>query len=157
MTKTHVCIHADMCGRMPLKDTCTHSCMRAYTHMQDGMTALMLACAIKNEAAALLLMEATQKAGALDVQVNVVWSVCWEGGWAGGGGRGGEGGEEGHKVTKGWGGALTHACTCFHRAETKIARRCFFVWGWGWRARWRSCCRSAPMPHSRRRYGHART
>ena len=48
--------------------------MHAYTHMQDGMTALMLACAnkkigaIKNEAAALLLMEATQKAGALDVQ-----------------------------------------------------------------------------------------
>ena len=77
-----------MCVRMPLKDTCTHSCMRAYTHMQDGMTALMLACATKNEAAALLLMEATQKAGALDVQVN----VCWEGGWAGGGGRGGEGG-----------------------------------------------------------------
>ena len=55
------------------------------------MTALMVACATKNEAAALLLMEATQKAGALDVQVNVVWSECWEGGWAGGGGRGGEG------------------------------------------------------------------
>ena len=34
----------------------------------DGMTALMLACVIKNESAALLLMEATQKAGALDVQ-----------------------------------------------------------------------------------------
>ena len=34
----------------------------------DGMTALMLACANKNEAAAALLMEATQKAGALDVQ-----------------------------------------------------------------------------------------
>ena len=49
--------------------------------------------ATKNEAAALLLMEATQKAGALDVQVNVVWSVCWEGGWwAGGGGRVGRGG-----------------------------------------------------------------
>ena len=79
MTKTHVCIHTDVCVRMPLKDTCTHSCMRAYTHMQDGMTALMLACAIKNEAAALLLMEATQKAGALDVQVNVVWSVWCEG------------------------------------------------------------------------------
>jgi hypothetical protein len=39
------------------------------------MTALMWACATKNEAAALLLMEATQKAGALDVQVNVVSSV----------------------------------------------------------------------------------
>ena len=65
--------------------------MHAYTHMQNGMTALMLACYEEKEAAALLLMEATQKAGALDVQVNVVWSVCWEGGWAGGGGSGGEG------------------------------------------------------------------
>ena len=66
------------------------------------MTALMCACAPgctsgkdssakQNEAVALLLMEATQKAGALDVQVNVVWSVCWAGGWAGGGGSGGEG------------------------------------------------------------------
>ena len=42
------------------------------------MTALMLACANEKEAVAALLMEATQKAGALDVQVNVVWSV-WEG------------------------------------------------------------------------------
>ena len=67
-------------------------------------------CAKKNEAVALLLMEATQKAGALDVQVNVVWSVCWEGGLSGGGGRGGEGGRG---VC---GGALTHACTCFQRA-----------------------------------------
>ena len=32
----------------------------------------MVACEKKNESAALLLMEATQKAGALDVQVNVV-------------------------------------------------------------------------------------
>ena len=53
--------------------------MHAYTHMQDGMTALMLACEQENEAAALVLMEATQKAGALDVQVNVVWSVWCEG------------------------------------------------------------------------------
>jgi hypothetical protein len=59
------------------------------------MTALMVACEKKNESAALLLMEATQKAGALDVQVNVVWSVCWEGGWAGLWGQGGEG-REGH-------------------------------------------------------------
>jgi hypothetical protein len=59
------------------------------------MTALMLACANKKEAAAALLIEATQKAGALDVQVNVVWSVCWEGGWAGFWGQGGEG-REGH-------------------------------------------------------------
>ena len=75
------------------------------------MTALMLACAnknkiinkrmiINNEAVALLLIEATQKAGALDVQVNVVWSVCWEGGWAGGGGRGGEGGRGGSQSLK---------------------------------------------------------
>ena len=63
------------------------------------MTALMVACAQENEKAAALLMEATKNAGALDVQVNVVWSVCWEGGWAGGGGRGGEGGRGG------WGGA----------------------------------------------------
>jgi hypothetical protein len=60
-----------------------------------GKTALMLACEKKNESAALLLMEATQKAGALDVQVNVVWSVCSEGGWAGLWGQGGEG-REGH-------------------------------------------------------------
>ena len=65
------------------------------------MTALMWACENKNEAAALLLMEATQKAGALDVQVNVVWSVCWEGGWAGGGGRGGEGERRVTKSQKG--------------------------------------------------------
>ena len=64
------------------------------------MTALMLACEQENEAAALLLMEATQKAGALDVQVNVVWSVCWEGGWAGGGGMGGEGGRGGSQSHK---------------------------------------------------------
>ena len=68
------------------------------------MTALMLACANKDEKAAardeeaaaryksvaVLLMEATQKAGALDVQVNVVWSV-WEGlgrWWGQGRGRG---------------------------------------------------------------------
>ena len=41
MTKTHVCIHTDMCVRMPLKDTCTHSCMRAYTHMHDGICSCM--------------------------------------------------------------------------------------------------------------------
>ena len=64
------------------------------------MTALMCACFERNEAAALLLMEATQKAGALDVQVNVVWSVCWEGGWAGGGGMGGEGGRGGSQSHK---------------------------------------------------------
>ena len=76
------------------------------------MTALMLACDNNtHESVAVLVMESTQKAGALDVQVNVVWSVCCEGGWSGGGGRGGEGGR----------GGFTHAC--FYRASTS-ARRC---------------------------------
>ena len=79
------------------------------------MTALMLTYSswkiIKNEAVALLLMEATQKAGALDVQVNVVWSVCWEGGWAGGGGRGGEGGRGGSQSLKRMGRG-TDTCVC---------------------------------------------
>ena len=43
------------------------------------MTALIRALDSRKEAVALLLMEATQKAGALDVQVNVVWSVWCEG------------------------------------------------------------------------------
>jgi hypothetical protein len=60
----------------------------------------MCACFERNEAAARLLMEATQKAGVLDVQVNVVWSVCWEGGWAGGGGMGGQGGRGGSQSHK---------------------------------------------------------
>ena len=36
---------------------------------QDGDTALMLACENKQEAAAAELMEATKRAGALDLQV----------------------------------------------------------------------------------------
>jgi hypothetical protein len=63
------------------------------------MTALMLACDNNtHESVAVLVMESTQKAGALDVQVNVVWSECWEGcgqvcgGRDGKGGRGGGGG-----------------------------------------------------------------
>ena len=36
---------------------------------QDGNTALMLACEHKHEAAAAELMEATKRAGALDLQV----------------------------------------------------------------------------------------
>ena len=39
----------------------------------------MLACWNKNEALAALLMEPTKNAGALDLQVNVVWSVWCEG------------------------------------------------------------------------------
>ena len=35
---------------------------------KDGSTALMLACANKHEAAAAELMEATKRAGALDLQ-----------------------------------------------------------------------------------------
>ncbi len=58
------------------------------------MTSLMLACERKNAAAAAELMEATKNAGALDLQVSVVWSVWCEGFgqvvWAGGreGGQG---------------------------------------------------------------------
>ena len=40
-----------------------------HTHVQDGCTALMLACKNKHEAAAAELMEATKRAGALDQQV----------------------------------------------------------------------------------------
>ena len=36
---------------------------------QDGNTALMVACVNKHEAAAAELMEATKRAGALDLQV----------------------------------------------------------------------------------------
>jgi hypothetical protein len=43
------------------------------------MTSLMLACKNKNTAAAAELMEATKNAGALDLKVNVVWSVSCEG------------------------------------------------------------------------------
>ena len=40
-----------------------------HTHVQDGCTALMLACYFKHEGAAAELMEATKLAGALDLQV----------------------------------------------------------------------------------------
>ena len=43
------------------------------------MTSLMLACREQKEAAAAELMEATKSAGALDKQVNVVWSEGCEG------------------------------------------------------------------------------
>ena len=41
----------------------------AHAHVQDGCTALWLACANKPEGAAAELMEATKLAGALDLQV----------------------------------------------------------------------------------------
>ena len=41
----------------------------AHAHVQDGKTALWLACANKHEGAAAELMEATKLAGALDLQV----------------------------------------------------------------------------------------
>ena len=69
----------------------------------------MLACKNKNEEAAALLMEATKNAGALDVQVNVVWSVWCEGCGqvvGAGAGTGGEEKGEGHLRR-----ALTYACT----------------------------------------------
>ena len=49
-----------------------HACCDAFaqhTHVQDGCTALWMACKEKHEAAAAELMEATKLAGALDLQV----------------------------------------------------------------------------------------
>ena len=46
---------------------------------QGGYTALMLACERESEAAAAELMEATKRAGALDLQVGHearVWRAC---------------------------------------------------------------------------------
>ena len=41
----------------------------AHSHVQNGCTALWLACYYKHESAAAELMEATKLAGALDLQV----------------------------------------------------------------------------------------
>ena len=41
----------------------------AHAHVQDGKTALWRACENKHEAAAAELIEATKRAGALDLQV----------------------------------------------------------------------------------------
>ena len=48
-----------------------HACFDAFahTHVQNGCTALWLACASKHEATAAALMEATKLADALDLQV----------------------------------------------------------------------------------------
>ena len=40
-----------------------------HTHVQNGQTALCLACWVRQEAAAAALMEATKLADALDLQV----------------------------------------------------------------------------------------
>ena len=63
-----------------------HACCDAFahTHVQDGRTALWLACDNGHEAAAAELMEPTKLAGALDRQVwhqgirasGVIGSVC---------------------------------------------------------------------------------
>jgi hypothetical protein len=92
------------------------------------MTSLMLACERKNAAAAAELMEATKNAGALDLQVNVVWSVWCEGcGQVVGAGR--EEGGGGHLRR-----ALTYACMRLYRIACS-ARRCIMQAGAGWRAR----------------------
>ena len=48
-----------------------YACCDAFPHtyVQDGRTALWLACDNGHEAAAVVLMEATNRAGALDRQV----------------------------------------------------------------------------------------
>ena len=50
----------------------------AHAHVQDGCTALWLACENKHEAAAAVVMEATKLAGALDLQVahEAWWGEC---------------------------------------------------------------------------------
>ena len=50
----------------------------AHAHVQDGCTALWLACENKHEAAAAEVMEATKLAGALDLQVapKAWWGEC---------------------------------------------------------------------------------
>ena len=49
-----------------------------HTHVQDGKTALWLACDNKHEAAAAEVMGATKLAGALDLQVahEAWWGEC---------------------------------------------------------------------------------
>ena len=48
---------------------CTYHVTHLHTHVQDGSTALWLACANKHEAVAKELMEATKLADALGLQV----------------------------------------------------------------------------------------
>jgi len=80
---------------------------------------LMLACENKNEALAALLMEPTKNAGALDVQVNVMWSVRCEGCGQVVGAGAGEGGEGLLRR------APTYACTCPYRTDKATSiRRC---------------------------------
>ena len=96
----------------------------------------MLACEETKKAAAAELLEATKKAGALDLQVTEqTWcGVCGVSGQvvragAGYGGRKEEG--DGHLRR-----ALTDACTCLYRIllETTSARRCIMQAAAGWRA-----------------------
>ncbi len=80
------------------------------------MTALIRALDSRKEAVALLLMEATQKAGALDVQVNVVWSVGRGGEVVGAGA--GKGGEDG-----GGGGHLPGTDSCVYVPAYTLERK----------------------------------
>ena len=59
------------CCRSPAPPPHTHARRDAlaHAHVQNGCTALWLACADKHEGAAAELMEATKLAGALDLQV----------------------------------------------------------------------------------------
>ena len=46
-----------------------HTCTHFWSHVQNGRTALILACRNKHESAASELIEPTRRAGALDLQV----------------------------------------------------------------------------------------
>ena len=91
-----VCAYVCLC----VYNTHTHT----HTHTQNGCTALLLACNYGREPAAAELMEATKRAGALDLQVGDEA----EGEQGGGEGRGSKRG--GRRV--GGRRALTCACAC---------------------------------------------
>ena len=65
-----------------------HDFTNIHTHVQDGCTALWLACENQHEAAALELVEPTKQAGALNKQVGA-WKGGEDKGWTRGEGRGG--------------------------------------------------------------------
>jgi hypothetical protein len=54
-----------------LPHTHVHAYAFAHKHVQDRRSALMIACGRGHEAAAAELMEATKRAGALDLQVGL--------------------------------------------------------------------------------------
>ena len=144
---------------------CTYHVTHLHTHVQDGSTALWLACYNKHESAAAELMEATKLAGALDQQVgHEVWFgafvVCgvrteWAGAVVGAGRRSRREGEEQvgeeRRGVKGgmwvWAqGTDMWVCVSLDRMTGSSDQRCTWPVKRAWRVRWRSSYRSARMP-----------